>query len=225
MPSARRSRPAPPKPGARPSLRHERALVAVGFSPVAGVDEAGRGAWAGPVAAGAVILPLEPATMRRLRGLTDSKQLSAVERARFASLIREVAVCHAVGWAAANEIDQLGIVPATRLAMRRAVQGLNVTPGGLVIDALKLPEVAIQQDVFFFADAISLSVAAASVMAKTERDARMAALESSWPGYGFAAHKGYGTAEHAAALEALGPCPEHRRTFRPVAMCVVDAVP
>lgn len=224
MPSARRSRPASPKPGARPSLRHERALVAAGCSPVAGVDEAGRGAWAGPVAAGAVILPLEPATMRRLRGLTDSKQLSAVERARFASLIRDVAVCHAVGWAAANEIDQLGIVPATRLAMRRAVQALGMTPGGLVIDALKLPEVAIQQDVFFFADAISLSVAAASVMAKTARDARMAALESTWPGYGFAAHKGYGTAEHAAALEALGPCPEHRRTFRPVAMCVVDAV-
>ena len=99
-----------------------------------------------------------------------------------------------------------------------------MTPGGLVIDALKLPEVAIHQDVFFFADAISLSVAAASVMAKTARDARMAALESTWPGYGFAAHKGYGTAAHLAALRAHGACEHHRRTFAPVAAALLQAV-
>ncbi len=185
---------------------------------MAGIDEAGRGAWAGPVAAGAVILPLEAATMRWLRGLTDSKKLSAAARARFAELIRRVAVCYAIGWAEAIEIDRLGIVPATRLAMRRAIGGLTSPPGGLVIDALKLPDVTVRQDVFFFADAISLSVAAASVLAKTDRDARLVAMDGVWPGYGFAAHKGYGTAAHAAALLALGPCPEHRWTFRPVAL-------
>ncbi|MEO7704937.1 MAG: ribonuclease HII [Thermoflexales bacterium] len=190
---------------------------------MAGVDEAGRGAWAGPVAAGAVILPLELATMRRLRGLTDSKKLNAAERARFATLIRNVAICLAVGWADAIEIDRLGIVPATRLAMRRAIDGLPTPPGGLVIDALRLPEVVVRQDVFFFADAISLSAAAASVLAKTERDARMAAMDDVWPGYGFAAHKGYGTVAHAAALRALGPCPEHRWTFQPVALVVGGA--
>lgn len=222
MPSPGLSRPLRPQPGPRPNLRHERALAAGGFAPVAGIDEAGRGAWAGPVAAGAVILPLEPETLRRLRGLTDSKKLSATERARFAGMIRRVAVCYAVGWADAIEIDRLGIVPATRLAMRRAIGELRTPPGGLVIDALKLPDVNVRQDVFFFADAISLSVAAASVLAKTERDARMLAIDVEWPGYGFAAHKGYGTAAHAAALAALGPCPEHRTTFRPVNLFVGD---
>ena len=205
--------------GRKPAnLAHERRLAAAGWSPVAGIDEAGRGAWAGPVAAGAVILPLSAATLGRLRGLTDSKQLTAGARERYAELIRGVASAWAVGWAEAAEIDALGIVPATRLAMRRALDGLGVAPGGLVIDAVRLPDVSARQDVFFFADAISLSVAAASVLAKTERDARMRGLDAACPGYGFGAHKGYGTAAHAAALGALGPCPEHRRTFRPVAL-------
>ncbi len=207
-------------PGARlhPHLRHERALAAIGFSPVAGIDEAGRGAWAGPVAAGAVILPLTRGALRPLRGLTDSKQLSSAAREHYAESIRIVALAFAIGWAEAREIDTMGIVPATRLAMRRAIDGLPVAPNGLVIDAVRLPDLPARQDVFFFADAISLSVAAASVLAKTARDARMAAMDDALPGYGFAAHKGYGTAAHAAALQRLGPCPEHRWTFRPVAL-------
>lgn len=213
-------RPAPPRPDARPTLRHERALAAAECSPVAGIDEAGRGAWAGPVAAGAVILPLASATLRKLGGLTDSKRLSSSAREHFADLIRIVAVAFAVGWAEAREIDAIGIVPATRLAMRRAIDGLGVAPRGLVIDAVRLPDLPARQDVFFFADSISLSVAAASVLAKTARDARMAAMECTLPGFGFAAHKGYGTAAHAAALAALGPSSEHRWTFRPVAALV-----
>ena len=217
MPGAGAPRPAPPRPGARPHLRHERALVAAGFSPVGGIDEAGRGAWAGPVTAGAVILSLTRGTPRRLRGLTDSKQLSSAARERYADAIQIVAVAFAIGWAEAWEIDEMGIVPATRLAMRRAIDGLPIAPNGLVIDAVRLPDLRARQDVFYFADAISLSVAAASVLAKTARDARMTTLDEAVPGYGFAAHKGYGTAAHAAALAALGPCPEHRWTFRPVA--------
>ncbi len=218
MPGAGTPRPAQPRRGARPHLRHERALMAAGDSPVAGIDEAGRGAWAGPVAAGAVILPLGRGALRHLRGLTDSKQLTSAAREHYAECIRSVAVAFAVGWAEASEIDAIGIVPATRLAMRRAIDNLGVTPNGLVIDAVRLPDLRARQDVFFFADAISLSVAAASVLAKTARDARMTMMDDVWPGYGFAAHKGYGTAAHEAALQRLGPCTEHRWTFRPVAL-------
>lgn len=193
-------------------------MAAGGHTPVAGIDEAGRGAWAGPVSAAAVILPLDnPSALRSLRGVTDSKRLSPEARERLAPAIRAVAIASAVGWADALEVDSLGILAATRLAMRRAVDALVPTPLGLLIDAVTLPDVAIIQRAFFFADAISLSVAAASILAKTERDARMRAFDRDWPGYGFSTHKGYGTSAHASALARFGPCPLHRMTFRPVA--------
>jgi len=201
----------------RPTLRVERALHRETGARIAGVDEAGRGAWAGPVSAGAVILPLGPVTTRHLRGVTDSKQLTAAARAHYAGVIRAEAVAWAVGFAEADEIDALGILPATRLAMRRAIAALHPAAGALVIDAVHLTELDLPQRVFNFADAISLSVAAASILAKTARDARLTALDADFPGFGFAAHKGYGVAAHAAALARHGPCPEHRRSFKPVA--------
>ncbi|MDW8351633.1 MAG: ribonuclease HII [Anaerolineae bacterium] len=200
-----------------PSLREERALWRSGCRRVAGVDEAGRGAWAGPVVAAAVILPCNPRAASYLRGVNDSKQLTPTQRAALRERIERVAVAWAVGSASNAEIDALGIVPATRLAMMRAVAALQLTPDALLIDALDLPELPIVQRAFPRADAISLSVAAASILAKTTRDAVMCALDATASGYGFADHKGYGTRAHAEALARLGPCWAHRRTFKPVA--------
>lgn len=203
--------------GSHPSLAHELALRERGYARVAGVDEAGRGAWAGPVMAAAVILPLAPDVAEALRDVNDSKQLSPARRAACREVIVRVATACAVGAASAEEIDALGIVRATRLAMARAVAGLSVQPDALLIDALTLPDVSIPQRAFNFADSISLSVAAASILAKTERDALMEQLEALHPGYGFARHKGYGTRAHRQALQALGVSPAHRRSFGPVA--------
>jgi ribonuclease HII len=187
-----------------------------GYRLIAGVDEVGRGAWAGPVVAAAVILPLDPKTRRQLRGVNDSKQLTPEQRAEARGRIEQVAVAWAAGSATCDEIDALGIVPATRLAMMRAISSLALAPDALLIDAVSLPDVPIRQCAFNFADSLSLSVAAASILAKTERDAMMCGLEATLPGYGFAAHKGYGTRSHATALHTLGVSPIHRRSFKPI---------
>lgn len=199
-----------------PDLTFESPLWQAGLRWVAGLDEAGRGAWAGPVSAGAVILPPDPAVARALSGVRDSKQMSAAQRARWAELIREWALAWGVGFASNAEIDALGILPATRLAMRRALERLSLQPAHLLLDALRLPEVDVPQTALIKGDRRALSIAAASVLAKTERDAWMVELEDQFPGYQFARHKGYGTRAHQAALCQLGACPAHRQSFSPV---------
>ncbi|MCS6774400.1 MAG: ribonuclease HII [Anaerolineae bacterium] len=206
-----------------PTLEHEQALWAKGIRYVAGLDEAGRGAWAGPVVAAAVVLPPRPEVACALRGVTDSKQLSAARRSALRERIITVALTWGIGCASVDEIDARGIAAATRLAMQRALHRLNPSPEALLIDAVALPEVALPQHAFPFADALSLSVAAASILAKTERDGLMVALDSELPGYGFARHKGYGTRAHVEQLRALGLSAHHRKSFRPVRALSLEA--
>ncbi len=201
----------------QPDLSLEAPLWQTGLCRVAGLDEAGRGAWAGPVAAAAVVLP--PAGQKLLEllpGVRDSKLMTARQRSRWAEKIRAAAAAWAVGWAACEEIDALGILPATRLAMQRALAQLAPLPEHLLIDAVRLPALKLPQTSLFHGDQRSLSIAAASVLAKTARDGRMQELDEQYPGYGFAAHKGYGTARHQRALDELGPCPQHRMSFAPL---------
>jgi ribonuclease HII len=199
-----------------PDLRFENKLWARGLARVAGLDEAGRGAWAGPVSAGAVILPVGSEIAARLCKVRDSKQMTPAERTCWAEIIREQALAWGVGFASNDEIDSLGIVPATRLAMGRALAGLGEPAEHLLVDALRLPEVTLPQTALIKGDARALSIAAASVLAKTARDALMVQLDAQYPEYGFARHKGYGTASHWNALQRLGPCPIHRFSFAPV---------
>jgi ribonuclease HII len=196
-----------------PDLAFEMALWARGVRVIAGVDEAGRGALAGPVAAGAVILPNDPDLAASLSGVRDSKQMSPAGRAMWAERIRHLAVGYAVGYASNLEIDDLGIAPATRLAIERCLAGLALQPEHLLVDYLVLPAVLIPQTSLVKGDARSLSIAAASILAKTARDARMGELEDEYPGYGFSTHKGYGTVAHRRRLAQLGPCPIHRLSF------------
>ncbi len=192
---------------------------------VAGLDEAGRGAWAGPVVAGAVILPLErPDLAAALDGVRDSKLLSPAQREVLAPLVRETALAAAVGFASAQEVETLNVVGATRQAMMRALAALSVEPEALLIDgrtlrlrASKLPQQSLKDG-----ERHSLSIAAASILAKVTRDRLMAELDTEHPGYGFAQHKGYGTPQHRQALAALGPCPIHRRTYAPVRQGLFD---
>lgn len=203
---------------APPNLCQEQELRACGYLYVAGVDEAGRGAWAGPVYAAAVVLPLDrPDLPVLLEGLRDSKQLTPARREALYPLIRNVALAVGVGWAEVEEINTLGILAATRRAMARAVAQLERVDA-LLIDYLRLPEIPFPQRSLPKADQRCLSVAAASVIAKVERDRRMAELDREYPGYGFAAHKGYGTPQHRQALEQLGPSPIHRKTWRPIVL-------
>lgn len=199
-----------------PGITFEQGLWSGGITFVAGVDEAGRGAWAGPVAAGAVILPRLPDLTERLCGVRDSKQMTARQRARWAEIIRSLACSWGVGFSTAEEIDAQGILPATRLAMQRALNQLAPGPQYLLVDAVRLPQVELPQQALIKGDARVLSIAAASVLAKTARDELMIALEDSYPGYSLARHKGYGTAAHRAALQLLGPCAIHRRSFAPI---------
>ncbi len=202
-----------------PTLEAERSFWKEGVRYVAGLDEAGRGAWAGPVFAAAVILPpADETAWRALAEVRDSKRLTPRRREALLPLIAVHALTFAAGRASAQEIDALGIVAATRLAMRRALAALEVRPQALILDALALPSVELPQRVFPRADSFSLSVAAASIVAKVLRDRWMVErADILYPGYGFARHKGYGTAYHRQTLKALGPSPIHRRTFRPVA--------
>jgi ribonuclease HII len=200
----------------RPTLAVEFSLWQQGVSLVAGLDEAGRGAWAGPVAAGAVILSPAADLVERLKGVRDSKQMTPRQRAFWVERICAVAVAWGVGFASCTEIDACGIISATRLAMGRALEQLEITPHHLLIDALRLPDIDLPQTSVIKGDVKILSIAAASVLAKTARDAWMVRLDGNYPGYGFARHKGYGTAAHRAALESLGPCAEHRLSFKPL---------
>jgi ribonuclease HII len=185
----------------------------------AGVDEAGRGPLAGPVVAAAVIL--DP--RRRILGLKDSKQLLPEQRESLALLIRGRALCWAVGWAECHEIDALNILQATHLAMRRALLGLAVCPRSILVDGDRLPQL---QDIapscparaIIKGDCSEPAISAASILAKTVRDALMRRLDVVYPGYGLAVHKGYGTADHLAALARHSACAIHRRSFRPVSV-------
>jgi ribonuclease HII len=200
-----------------PDPSEELALLAAGHVHVAGLDEAGRGAWAGPVCAAAVVLPLElPDLCDRLQDVRDSKQLTPLQRERLLPIVRKVAEAVGVGWATPAEVDALGVVPATRRAMVRAVAGLQASADVALIDHLEVPDLGLPQRAFPKADARCLSVAAASIVAKVERDQLMVAFEEDFPGYGFARHKGYGTAAHREALSRLGPSPIHRMSWRPL---------
>lgn len=189
----------------RPDLTLEAARPA----PVCGVDEAGRGPWAGPVCAAAVVL--DP--MRVPEGLDNSKRLSAAARERLAAEIMESAASFAIAFAAVDEIAALNIVGATGLAMRRAVEGLKLRPAFALIDGNIEFDLGVAALPVVGGDGISASIAAASILAKTARDAEMVALDARYPGYGFAAHKGYGVPVHAEALARLGPCPQHRMSY------------
>ena len=213
----KRSKPALPD---RPTLDRELQLIQSGYALIAGIDEAGRGAWAGPVVAAAVILNLLEASS--LRGVNDSKRLSARQRDKLYQLIIDHCIAYGIGQGSVEEIDAIGILPATRLAMRRAVEALTLPPDALIIDAVRLPQVNKPQAVFNFADSISLSVAAASILAKVTRDRLLIELDTQYPAYRFARHKGYGTQIHQAALQSVGPCPVHRRSFKPIRALLTD---
>jgi len=202
----------------KPDLNLERELLRGGSLYVAGLDEVGRGAWAGPIVAAAVLLPVRVRSLSgKLKGVRDSKQMSPGQRQRWDRRIRELACGVGVGEASREEVDRIGVVAATRLAMERALQRLPLPPDYLLIDYLRLPEIAIPQLSIVHGDARCLSIAAASVVAKVARDRLMVELEAVHPGYGFAAHKGYGTRGHRAALESLGASPVHRMSFAPLA--------
>jgi ribonuclease HII len=199
-----------------PDLSFEIEIWQQGKQAVAGIDEAGRGALAGPVAAAAIILPADPNLSEVLTGVDDSKQMTPQARSRWATRLKEIALTWGVGFASHEEIDMIGIVPATRLAVRRAVEKLALQPDHLLIDYLSLPDLAIPQTSLVKGDARCYSIAAASILAKTSRDELCYDLDNQYPGYGFGQHKGYGTAAHLAALQRLGPAPVHRRSFAPV---------
>ena len=180
-----------------------------GCSLICGVDEAGRGPLAGPVAAGAVILPKDCTILY----LNDSKKLSEKRREELFLEIREKAFSYSVGIVGPERIDEINILQATYEAMRQTVSGLGVVPDLLLNDAVTIPELAIPQVPIIKGDAKSVSIAAASILAKVTRDHLMEEYDRQFPQYGFAKHKGYGTAAHVAALREFGPCPIHRRSF------------
>ena len=196
-----------------PDLRLEKRLWRSGLENIAGMDEAGRGALAGPVTVGAVILPNVPRLSSTLSGVRDSKQMTPGQRARWAAVLRDIARAWSLGWASADEIDSLGISAATRLASERALAALPLVPDHLLTDFRLNPDTDIPLTSLVKGDQKSLSIASASVLAKTARDAVMVELEEQYPGYGLARHKGYGTAFHREAIERLGHSPIHRKTF------------
>lgn len=192
--------------------KFEKAARAQGATCIAGVDEVGRGALFGPVVAAAVVLP--PDT--RIRGLRDSKQLLRDDRERLAKVVERKAMAIAIEEIDSETIDRVNIYQASRLAMAAAVRKLTLSPDHLLIDALRL-DLECAQTSIIYGDSLSISIAAASVVAKVYRDQRMREFHDIFPQYGLASHKGYSTPEHLAALEKHGPCPLHRKTFRPIA--------
>jgi ribonuclease HII len=191
-------------------LRFEIELWSQGYGLVAGVDEAGMAPLAGPVVAGAVVLPQN----YKLRGLNDSKKiLDPEKRCELAVQIKQDAICWSIGFAEVEEIDKINIYHAGLLAMQRAVQGLTSQPEFILVDARRIPNCSVPQRGIIRGDALSASIAAASIIAKTTRDAHMLELDSLYNGYGLASHKGYPTPEHCRALKALGALPIHRRSF------------
>jgi ribonuclease HII len=180
---------------------------------VAGVDEAGRGPLAGPVVAAAVILD----DLHPIKGLADSKVLTPRRREMLFDEIRAKALCCSIAQASVEEIEQLNILQATLLAMRRAVEGLRLKPMLVLVDGNRLPVLSMRAEAIVKGDALVSAISAASILAKVQRDRWCAEIDKAYPHYGFARHKGYGTAEHLAALKVYGACPLHRKTFRPVA--------
>jgi ribonuclease HII len=199
----------------KPSFAEETALRSQGFSLVAGIDEVGRGALLGPVMAGAVIMP-EKVRGRWKNLIRDSKQLTAKAREFLYDFIIEAAVAYGIGSADNDEIDAVGIAKATRLAMVRAVKQLTPQPQFLLIDYVRLKESYYPQKGIIHGDSRCFSIACASIIAKVTRDRLVIEMDKEYPGYGLAAHKGYGTEEHIASLRRNGPCRLHRRSFRPV---------
>jgi ribonuclease HII len=180
---------------------------------IAGVDEAGRGPLAGPVVAAAVILD----DLNPIVGLADSKKLTAARREWLFDEIRSKALCCSIAEASVEEIEQLNILQATMLAMRRAVEGLRLKPNKVLVDGNHLPVLSMMAEAIVQGDALVPAISAASILAKVHRDRWCAKIDLAYPQYGFSKHKGYGTAQHLAALQAHGACPQHRKTFRPVA--------
>ena len=201
----------------RPGIEYELPYWRAGLRYVAGVDEAGRGAWAGPVVAGAVILGACDNVPVALGEVRDSKLLGPAKREGLFDIIISHALSYGVGFMPAEEIDRVGIVPATCAAMRSAIEALNPGPEALLIDALRLPDVDCAQTAIIRGDQLSLSIAAASIVAKVTRDRWMRGSDAGHVGYGFGRHKGYGTPQHRAALNERGPCSIHRYSFAPVA--------
>ena len=199
----------------RPTHREESALLEGGYSLVAGLDEVGRGPLAGPVVAGAVMLPTAPRG-RWVTKIRDSKQLTAAQREEALDLLGTKVLSMATGMASHEEIDRVGIVQATRLAMERAINALPLQPQFLLLDAFPLPDMDIPQKAIVHGDALCLSIAAASIIAKVERDRMMVEQDAIYPGYGFASHKGYASRDHLEALRTQGPSPIHRRSFAPM---------
>ena len=199
----------------RPSFTEERILEEQGYCFIAGIDEVGRGALAGPVAAAAVILPprLDAPWLNLVR---DSKQLTPLKRELLFEHIQRAAVSVGVGLVSPKIIDSRGIIKSTRLAMKHAVNQLAPEPDFLLIDYLRLPGIKLPQKGITFGDSLCFSIACASIVAKVTRDRLMVKLDKRHRGYQMARHKGYGTGEHLACLSRLGPSPVHRRTFRPV---------
>lgn len=200
-----------------PDFSREQALIEQGFSLIAGLDEVGRGCWAGPVVAGAVIVPadilINPPEW--VSGVRDSKVLSAKKRAALDPLIKENMIW-AIGECSPREIDQLGISQATQLAMVRAIEALSSQPQHLLIDGRDQINSSISQTTIIDGDALCLSVAAASIVAKEYRDTLMAKADLEYPGYNFAKHVGYGTKDHITALKTLKPCTIHRLSYKPI---------
>ncbi len=216
-----------PKRGSRPGFQEELRFRAQGLTLVAGVDEVGRGPLAGPVMAGAVILPADWLKRRRRRLtrkknadprdlLNDSKKLTAAQREAVCEVIIETALAWSVGVCSAAYIDEAGIVPATRRAMCEAVRGLALQPDALLVDAVELTEPGLAVKSIIRGDALCGSIAAASIVAKVARDRLMAEMHERYPGYGFDRNKGYATAEHLRGLRERGPCEIHRRCFEPI---------
>ena len=195
-----------------PTLALETLLIQSAGGPVCGVDEAGRGPWAGPVSAGAVILNPDDLP----EGIDDSKALTAARRAALEVEIKARALAWGVGFASVEEIAELNILHATGLAMCRAVEALGVEPTAALVDGNYRFKLPCEVRTVVGGDGLSLSIAAASILAKTARDRLMVELDGVYPGYGFASHKGYSAPAHQAALKALGPCPAHRRGWAPI---------
>ena len=204
--------------GSFPTFKFEKILWKDGFNCIAGIDEAGRGALAGPVAAAAVILPPDLSLLESLAGVRDSKLMTPEARETWAPRIQSAALAWGVGFATAKEIDAIGILPATKLAATRAVEALlspsgSISPDYLLTDYLIFPEIGLPQTALVKGDQLSLTISAASVLAKTTRDAYMRAIDTEFPGYFFARHKGYGTPAHLQALRMIGRCEIHRKSF------------
>ena len=198
-----------------PSFAEEKLLEAQGYRLIAGVDEVGRGALAGPVVAAAVILPRR-IKARWLGQVRDSKQLSPATREVLFQYIQEIAISTGIGILSHEVIDSRGIIRATRLAMKSAIDQLSPAPHYILIDYMVLPEVSLPQKGITYGDSLCFSIACASIVAKVARDRLMVEFDGIYPGYGLARHKGYGTEGHLACLHRLGPCPIHRRSFQPL---------